>query len=86
MFLHQFGCHTYNMLTFPVFHHVERLQGTDDVTLCDASHLAGIQTQAGHLGGQYCNRMIYWDNIYLRSLIDSVPLKSLRISNKTQDQ
>lgn len=38
--LHQFGRHTDDVLTFPVFHHVERLQRADDVTLRDAGHLA----------------------------------------------
>lgn len=38
--LHKFGCHTDDVLTFPVFHHIERLQRADDVTLCDACHLA----------------------------------------------
>lgn len=36
----QFGRHTDNMLTLPVLDHIERLQGADDVTLCDAGHLA----------------------------------------------
>lgn len=38
--LHQFGRHTDNVLTFPVLHHIERLQRADDVTLRDAGHLA----------------------------------------------
>lgn len=38
--LDQFGRHTDNVLTLPVLHHVERLQRADDVTLCDAGHLA----------------------------------------------
>lgn len=37
---HQFGRHADHMLTLPVLDHVERLQGADDVTLCDAGHLA----------------------------------------------
>lgn len=43
VFLHQFGRDADDVLTFPVFHHVERLQRADDVTLCDAGHLAGKQ-------------------------------------------
>lgn len=35
----QFGRHTDDMLTLPVLDHIERLQGADDVTLCDAGHL-----------------------------------------------
>lgn len=35
----QFGRHADNMLTLPVLDHIERLQGADDVTLCDAGHL-----------------------------------------------
>ena len=36
----QFGRHADNMLTLPVLDHIERLQGADDVTLCDTGHLA----------------------------------------------
>lgn len=37
---HQFGRNADNVLTLPVLDHIERLQGADDVTLCDAGHLA----------------------------------------------
>jgi len=43
--LHQFGRHTDDVLTLPVFHHVERLQRADDVALRDAGHLAVRQQQ-----------------------------------------
>ena len=45
--LYQFGRHTDNVLTFPVFHHIERLQCADDVTLRDAGHLAEGQGEGG---------------------------------------
>lgn len=41
--LHQFGRDADDVLPLPVLHHVERLQGADDVTLSDAGHLAGRQ-------------------------------------------
>lgn len=47
--LHQFGRHTDDVLTFPVLHHVERLQRADDVTLCDAGHLAGRRRRTRRL-------------------------------------
>lgn len=46
MFLHQFGCDADDVLTLPVLDHVERLQRADDVTLCDAGHLAVDGTHA----------------------------------------
>lgn len=45
MFLHQFGCDADDVLTFPVFDHVERLQRADDVALCYAGHLAVGETE-----------------------------------------
>ena len=39
MFLHEFGCNAYDVLALPVFHHVERLQCTDNVILGNACHL-----------------------------------------------
>jgi hypothetical protein len=46
--LHKLGCDTDHMLALPVFDHVEGLQGTDDVILGDAGHLAvgGIRTDS----------------------------------------
>lgn len=46
VFLHQFGRDTDDVLTLPVLDHVERLQRADDVTLCDAGHLAVDGTEA----------------------------------------
>jgi hypothetical protein len=40
MFLHKFWCDTNDMLTFPVFDHVQWLKGADDIILCNAGHLA----------------------------------------------
>lgn len=53
--LHQFGCHTDNVLTFPVLHHIERLQRADDVTLRDAGHLAEGEEREGCLIFEYQN-------------------------------
>lgn len=53
--LHQFGRHTDNVLTFPVLHHIERLQRADDVTLRDAGHLAAEIEREEHLN-QICQR------------------------------
>lgn len=84
---YQFGRHTDDMLTLPVLDHIERLQGADDVTLSDAGHLAE-EKRGG--GGQSNHGSKHADStcvcVYLRSLMDSVPLKSLRISSRTQDQ
>lgn len=40
--LDQFGRDTDNVLTLPVFHHVEGLECADDVTLGDTGHLAEV--------------------------------------------
>lgn len=45
MFLYQFGRDADDVLTLPVLDHVERLQRADDVTLCDAGHLAADGTE-----------------------------------------
>ena len=39
VFLNQFGRDTDDVLAFPVFHHVEGLQRTDDVPLGNTGHL-----------------------------------------------
>jgi hypothetical protein len=38
--LDQLGCHTNDVLAFPVLDHVHRLQSGDYVALCDARHVA----------------------------------------------
>lgn len=68
--LHQFGCHTYNMLTFPVFHHVERLQRADDVTLRDAGHLAGGEKrEEGHEWAWWLG--VWWCHLLSDSVCES---------------
>lgn len=88
--LHQFGRHADHVLALPVLDHVERLKRADDVTLRDAGHLTGRgekkkERRRKDSRGATPTRF-RTPCVYLRSLMDSVPLKSLRISSRTHDQ
>ena len=101
-FLDHFRNDANDVLAFPVFHHVHRLQGWNDIALGDARHVAELKNTDFRFWVRCIEKKIEkisihpWKNLkfesydiagfYLRSLMEREPLKSRNISSKTQDQ
>ena len=58
MFLDKLGSDAYHVLSFPVFHHVQRLKGIYYVFLCYACHVTGEFENARKKNKLGKNRML----------------------------